>query len=85
MLQITLQIVNALDVNVTYAQPYSRTTYANDVKRKKFDAVRTTILNIATPHLCHHIAGVTLRQEKAYVNDVKKMRRRIYLICVFLA
>ena len=36
MLQITPQIVNALDVNVTYAQPYSRTTYANDVKRYAF-------------------------------------------------
>ena len=43
MLQITPQIVNALDVNVTYAQPYSRTTYANDAK---FYAVPTSILNI---------------------------------------
>ena len=32
MLEITPQIVNASDVNVTYVQPYSRTTYANDVK-----------------------------------------------------
>ena len=47
MFQITPQIVNALDVNVTYAQPYSRTTYANDVKRKKLDGGPTSILNIA--------------------------------------
>ena len=37
MLQITLQIVNAFDVNVTYA---------NNVKHKKFDAGPTSILNI---------------------------------------
>ena len=43
MLEITSQIVNAFDVNVTYAQPYSRTTYANDAK---FDAGPTSILNI---------------------------------------
>ena len=46
MLQITPQIVNALDVKVTYAQPYSRTTYANDINDAKFDAVPTSILNI---------------------------------------
>ena len=46
MLQITPQIVNALDVNVTYAQPYSRTTYANDVNDAKFNAGPTSIPNI---------------------------------------
>ena len=67
MLQITSQIVIALDVNVTYAQPYSRTTYANDAK---FDAGPTSI-TLATPHR----AGVTLRRKKPYVNNVKKIRR----------
>ena len=43
MLLITPQIVNALDVNVTYANPYSRMTYVNDAK---FDAGPTSILNI---------------------------------------
>ena len=37
LLLITLQIVNAFDVNVIYAKPYSRTTYANDVNDAKFD------------------------------------------------
>ena len=32
MLEIPPQIVIALDVNVNYVQPYSRTTYANNVK-----------------------------------------------------
>ena len=31
MLLITSQIVNAFDVNVIYAKPYSRKTYANHV------------------------------------------------------
>ena len=43
MVEITPQIVIALDANVTYVQPYSRTTYANDVK---FNAGTTSILNI---------------------------------------
>ena len=51
MLQITAQLLNAFDVNVTYAQPHSRTTYANGVKREKFYAVPTSIPNIGTPHL----------------------------------
>ena len=38
MLLITPQMVNAFDVNVTYFQPHSRTTYANYVK---YDAVST--------------------------------------------
>ena len=46
MLQITPQIVNALDVSVTYAQPYSRTTYAKDVNDARFDAGPMSILNI---------------------------------------
>ena len=49
MLQITPQTVNAFDVNVTYVQPYSRTTYVNDIK---YDAVRsfpTSILNMTYP------------------------------------
>ena len=44
--EITPQIVNALDVNVTYVQPYSRTSYANYVTFSKFDAGTTSILNI---------------------------------------
>ena len=46
MLQINPQKANAFDVNVNYAQPYSRTTYANDVIDGKFDAGPTSILNI---------------------------------------
>ena len=71
LLQIDLQEANAFDVNVNDAQPYSRTTCANDVKREKFDAGPTSILNIGTPH----IAGVTLRREKPNVNGVSVLRR----------
>ena len=46
MLEITSQIVSAFDVNVIYAKPYSRTFYANN-ENGKFDAVPTSILNIA--------------------------------------
>ena len=46
MLEITPQVVIALDVNATYVQPYSRTTYANDVNISKRDAGTTSILNI---------------------------------------
>ena len=83
MLQITPQSLIGFDVNVTYAQPHSRTTYANDTK---FYA--RPYLTLATPH----IAGVTLRRKKPYVNNVKNARgerrflnRRIYLICIFYA
>ena len=71
MLQINPQEANTFDVNVNDAQPYSRTTYANDVKFKKIDAGKTSILNIGTPH----IAGVTLRREKPNVNGVSVLRR----------
>ena len=37
MLQINPQKAKAFDVNVNYAQPHSRTTYANNVKISKFD------------------------------------------------
>ena len=63
------------DVNINDVQPYSRTTYANDVKYSKFDAGTTSILNIGTPHVRHHIAGVTLRREKPNVNGVSVLRR----------
>ena len=46
MLQINPQKANAFDLNVNYANPYSRTTYANDVKSSKFDAGTMSILNI---------------------------------------
>ena len=59
-----------LYVNVNDTQPYSRTTYANYVKREKFDAVPTSILNIGTPH----IVGVTLRREKPNINGVSVLR-----------
>ena len=47
MLKIPPQIVNAFDVDVIYAKPYSRTTYANNVKFSNFDAGTTAIFNIA--------------------------------------
>ena len=50
MLQINPQEANAFDVNVNDAQPYSRTTYANNVKFSKFNAGTTSILNIE-PHV----------------------------------
>ena len=68
MLQITPQIVNAFDVNVTYAQPYSRTTYANDVNDGKFNAVPTSILNIG---YASYSRG-NLRRKKLYVNDLHR-------------
>ena len=71
MLQISLQIVNALDVNVTYVQPYSRTTYANDVKISKFDAGTMSILNIA--YASYSRGNFT--PEKALRKRRKKMRR----------
>ena len=46
MLEITPQFVNALVVNVTYVQPYSRMTYANNVTFSNFDVGTTPILNI---------------------------------------
>ena len=49
MLEIPPQIVIAFDVNVNYVQPYSRTTYANDVQFSKFEAGTTSIPNIGYP------------------------------------
>ena len=46
MLSITLQILLAFDVNVTYAQPYSESADANDVNDVKFDSCPTSMLNI---------------------------------------
>ena len=46
MLEVTPQIIIAFEVNVNYVQPYSRTTYANDVKFSKLDAGTTSMLNI---------------------------------------
>ena len=46
MFEIPPQIVIAFDVNVNYVQPYSRTTYANNVKFSKLDTGTTAILNI---------------------------------------
>ena len=46
MLEILTQIVIVFDVNVNYVQPYSRTTYANDVINSNFEAGTTSILNI---------------------------------------
>ena len=60
MLKIMPQFVNALDVNVTYVQPYSRTTYANDVTFSKFDAGTTSILNIA--YASHSRGNFTLEK-----------------------
>ena len=74
LLQSTPQGRIDFDVNVNYVQPHSRTTYANDVKISKFDAGTTSILNIGTPHVRLHIAGVTLRREKPNVNGVSVLR-----------
>ena len=69
MLQITPQIVIALDVNVTYAQPYSRTTYANDINYAKFGP--TSILNIG--YASYSRGNFT--PEKALRKQRKKMLR----------
>ena len=69
MLLITSQIVNAFDVNVIYAKPYSRTTYANDVEISKFDAGTTSILNIG--YASYSRSNVT--PEKA----LRKLRKKI--------
>ena len=71
MLEITLEIVNAFDVNVTYAQPYSRTTYANYINDAKFDAVPTSILNIG--YASYSRGNFT--PEKALRKQRKSMRR----------
>ena len=68
MLVITSQIVNAFDVNVIYAKPYSRTTYANNAK---FDAVPTSILNIGYSSY----SRTNLTPEKALRKQRKKIRR----------
>ena len=49
MLENSPQNVIAFDVNVNYVQPYSQTTYANDVKNSKLGAAMTAILNISYP------------------------------------
>ena len=87
MLLITSQIVNAFNMNVIYAKPYSRTTYANNVNISKFDTGTTSILNIA--YASYSRSNVT--PEKALRKQRKKIRRahvrlwRIQLICIFYA
>ena len=54
-----------------YAIPYSRTTYANDVKNSKFDAGTTAILNIG--YASYSRGNYTA--EKAERKRRKKMRR----------
>ena len=71
MLEITPQIVNALDVNVTYVQLYSRTIYANNVKFSKFDVGTTFILNIG----CASYSRSNVTPEKALRKRRKKIRR----------
>ena len=86
---ITSQIVNSFDMDVIYAKPYSRTTYANDVKFSKFDAGTTSILNIG--YASYSRSNVT--PEKALRKRRKKnppdartfLNRRIQLICIFYA
>ena len=46
MREITPQIVNEIDVKVTYAQAHSESAYANDVNDVQYDTVPTSILNI---------------------------------------
>ena len=71
MLLITSQIVNAFNVDVVYAKPYSRMTYANDVKKIKFDAGTTSILNIG--YASYSRSNGT--PEKAIRKRRKKIRR----------
>ena len=71
MLQINPQKANAFDVNVNDAQPYSRTTYANDVIDRKFDVGPMSILNIA--YASYSRGNFT--PEKALRKRRKKMRR----------
>ena len=47
LLQITPQGRIGFDVNVNDVKPYSRTTYANNVKFSKLGAGTTAILNIS--------------------------------------
>ena len=75
MLRITSQIVNAFDVNVIYAKPYSQTTYANYVKFSRLDAGTTSILDIGYPSYSR--GNVTL--EKAKRKRRKKCAGRTYV------
>ena len=77
MLENPPQNIIAFDVNVNYVQPYSRTTYANNVKNSKLGAGTTAILNIGYATHTPHIAGVTIRRKKPNANDVKKKRRAV--------
>ena len=58
-----------------YANPYSRTTYANDVKNQKFDAGTTPILNIG--YASYSRGNYTPKKPNA--NDVKKCAGRTYV------
>ena len=75
MLRITLNLLpkirrlNAYDVNVTYAQPYSRTTYVNDVKYDGCSVVHTFACD-APP-----IGGITLRRPYALHKQRILLRR----------
>ena len=76
MLQINPQQANAFDVNVILR----KALFANDLrKRRKIFEIqrreRRPYLTLSTPH----IAGVTLRQKKPYVNDIKKCAGRTYV------
>ena len=75
MLENPPENVIAFDVNINYVQPYSRTTYANDVKFQNSARERRPYLTLATPH----IAGVTIRRKKPNVNNVKKCAGRTYI------
>ena len=75
MLRITSQILptirrlNAYDVNLTYAQPHSRTTYVNDVKSDGTSDVYT--LNA----LDQLFGGLTLRWKNALRKQLRLQRR----------
>ena len=68
MLRITSEILNAFDVNVTYAQPHSRTTYVNDVKFNGTSDVHTL------HGLGHLFGGLSLRLKTPYVNGQAYVR-----------
>ena len=63
--------VIGFDVNVNGIHPYSRTTYANDVKKSKLGAGTTAILNIS--YASYSRGNYTLEK---YERKRRKKKRR---------
>ena len=80
MLSITSNLLpnirwlNACDVNVTYAQPHSRTTYVNNVKSDGCSVVHTFALAVPPIEVFYLYAGCT-----PYVNGVAYCDGRKYV------